>query len=112
MDLVSFTAAYCRIVESSQGSCLCLIEKEGYDCVFLASGTCGVYAYRPTQCRTYPFWEEIVETEEAWKRESEYCPGIGSGELRKPEEIAECLLEQRGFRPFEQPGVIAKADQR
>jgi Fe-S-cluster containining protein len=111
LDLDSFAAAYCRSVDVGNGPCLCLDEKPGYDCIFLEKGVCSVYEFRPTQCRTYPFWDEIVETPEAWDREAEACPGIGSGELRKPEEIVECLQEQRKIRPFRRdvktPGKVA-----
>ena len=111
MDTDSFAAAYCHSVDSGSGPCLCLLEKPGYDCIFLESGACVVYDFRPVQCRTYPFWDEIVETAEAWARESRYCPGIGAGELRKPEEIAKNILEQRGFRPFQvQPTDAPKDD--
>jgi hypothetical protein len=100
LDLDSFIKAYCRSVDAGNGPCLCLREKPGYDCIFLEKEACSVYEHRPTQCRTYPFWDEIVETPETWNREAEACPGIGSGELRKPEEIVERLQEQRKIRPF------------
>jgi len=104
MDMDSFTAAYCRVVDSSSGPCLCLVEKSDFGCIFLESDGCSVYAFRPLQCRTYPFWEEILETEETWAQEALYCPGIGSGEMRKPEEIADCIHAQRAALPL-RPGT-------
>lgn len=56
-----------------------LIEKPDYDCVFLEDKKCTVYNARPVQCRTYPFWPEIMESKQAWKRESAECPGINQG---------------------------------
>ena len=49
-------------------------------CVFLdAGGECGIYPVRPVQCRTYPFWPEIVNRKRAWRRESQRCEGIDRG---------------------------------
>ena len=33
-------------------------------CVFLEDNKCSVYEVRPTQCRTFPWWPELVEDEE------------------------------------------------
>jgi len=33
-------------------------------------GRCTVYEARPTQCRTYPFWDELIESRESWEKES------------------------------------------
>lgn len=49
-------------------------------CVFLgADGCCRVYSVRPVQCRTYPFWPELVRSRTAWKREAGRCEGINRG---------------------------------
>jgi Fe-S-cluster containining protein len=49
-------------------------------CVFLDSaGKCRVYPVRPRQCRTYPFWPEIVNRRRDWLREARRCEGIGRG---------------------------------
>ena len=65
-----------------------LREKANGDCVFYdrAAG-CTVYAVRPRQCRTWPFWDSNVETPEAWQETCEICPGSGRGELIPVEEI-------------------------
>jgi uncharacterized protein len=64
------------------------LEKRGYkfslkekivgvshDCVFYDRETngCGVYAVRPNQCRTFPFWDYYKTRVDELKRE---CPGI------------------------------------
>lgn len=57
-------------------------------CVFLqADGRCGVYAARPTQCRSYPFWPEILVDPLRWELEGLRCPGIGRGDLIPLDEI-------------------------
>lgn len=50
-------------------------------CHFLTANGCSVHVVKPVQCRTYPFWPELVEDRAAWKEESKRCPGIGKGEL-------------------------------
>lgn len=56
------------------------IEPQGH-CVFLdtVAGRCSVYSVRPLQCRTYPFWPELVAMRGAWKKEAQRCEGIGCG---------------------------------
>ncbi|MBA3723004.1 MAG: YkgJ family cysteine cluster protein [Parachlamydiaceae bacterium] len=55
-----------------------LIEKksQNHDCVFFKDNKCTVYEARPTQCRTYPFWQENLISENSWKSTAEYCEGI------------------------------------
>ncbi len=65
-----------------------LREKPNGDCIFYdrAQG-CTIYPVRPRQCRTWPFWDSNVRTEEAWQRTRKTCPGAGTGELIPEEEI-------------------------
>lgn len=75
---------------------------QGWDCVFLtrdADGRagCGLYRARPQQCRTWPFWPELLASPEAWaaaKRETP-CPGMDSGPVIPVEEIIQRLESQR-----------------
>jgi Fe-S-cluster containining protein len=54
--------------------------RDGGGCVFLdAAGKCAIYPVRPLQCRSYPFWPEIVNRQRDWQRESRRCEGIGRG---------------------------------
>lgn len=70
-------------------------EKENYDCVFLDdsgdSKKCLIYDHRPSQCRTFPFWHDVVETESAWRRYARDCPGMDSGELYDESAVLERL---------------------
>jgi Fe-S-cluster containining protein len=50
-------------------------------CHFLRSEGCAIHPAKPTQCRTFPFWPELVGSREAWAEAAGYCPGIGSGPL-------------------------------
>lgn len=59
-----------------------LIAASGPDgrCVFLAAdGSCRVYPVRPLQCRSYPFWPELLNSKTAWQREARRCEGINRG---------------------------------
>ena len=61
-----------------------LPKEQGYDCIFLKDKKiCTIYEDRPRQCRTYPFWNWITDSEENWLAEKEHCEGIDhpDGEL-------------------------------
>jgi len=50
-------------------------------CIFLRDGGCSIHAVKPVQCRTFPFWPELVGNKREWKKTAAWCPGIGKGEL-------------------------------
>jgi Fe-S-cluster containining protein len=68
-------------------------------CPFLLAGGCGIHPAKPTQCRTFPFWPELVESRAAWKRTARFCPGIGKGELVQIETARERAAEMREAYP-------------
>ena len=71
-----FSARFVRRV----GDRYSLIERPGGDCVFWdRQAGCTVYAARPVQCQTWPFWPENVETEEDWAGSQAGLPGIRPG---------------------------------
>ena len=59
------------------------------DCVFFDGQTrkCTVYAARPRQCRTWPFWDSNLKTPADWKHTCSVCPGSGQGQLHSLEQI-------------------------
>ena len=68
-----FIASFTRRTEGK----LALIDSpKNYDCVFLKDKKCQVYATRPKQCRTFPWWNETLESKEAWLEEKMRCEGI------------------------------------
>jgi Fe-S-cluster containining protein len=67
------------------------------DCVFWHGG-CTVYEARPLQCRTYPFWSEVLASEKAWRETARSCPGIGQGAWHSLEEIESLLAQEREQR--------------
>lgn len=62
---------------------LSLTEKPGGDCIFLerrnGKAFCTIYEVRPRQCRTWPFWDELLKSRVAWDRAAENCPGMNHG---------------------------------
>ncbi len=50
-------------------------------CFFLKDGGCTIHAVKPTQCRIFPYWPELLESKREWKKTAQYCPGIGKGPL-------------------------------
>jgi Fe-S-cluster containining protein len=75
-----------------------LIEKQieqGFDCVFLdrvsqpGKAVCSMYHARPSQCRTWPFWPENLNSRRQWEavKRRTPCPGMDSGKLVRPEDI-------------------------
>lgn len=71
----------------ADGELVAAAEADGR-CVFLqADGSCRVYPARPLQCRTYPFWPEVLASRRAWLREARRCEGINCGSEVPPGRI-------------------------
>ena len=84
-----------------------VVMQAGLDCVFLDRDTikgkaiCSMYDVRPLQCRTWPFWEELVDEEESWVDASkgpEGCPGLGKGKFYSADEIERSVQETEQYR--------------
>jgi len=69
----------------------------GGRCVMLDAKTslCTVYESRPTQCRTFPFWPEMIRRG-AWTSEARrICEGVGNGRVVPKDEVAARLAAQK-----------------
>ena len=71
----------------------------GPACTFLDAETkrCTVYAARPLQCRTFPYWPELIGPR-GWRREAKaMCEGMGRGPVVPKEDIAAAMraMEER-----------------
>jgi uncharacterized protein len=69
-----------------------LIELPNGNCVFYDKG-CKIYPVRPMQCRTFPFWKEILEKPGNWQRAAQDCPGMNQGRLFTVEDIESILAD-------------------
>ncbi len=69
-----------------------LVERANGDCVFYQEG-CSIYPVRPSQCRTFPFWRNILQRSSDWDAEAEDCPGMNHGKFYSLDEIRQI---QRG----------------
>ena len=86
-DVEAFEQEYVRKIGIRKS----LREFPNGDCVFFDNEQrkCTVYGARPRQCRTWPFWDSNLRTEEAWAETCEACPGSGRGKLYTWEQIEE-----------------------
>ena len=85
-----FTQKYCDKEEGIYH----LKDGEGGRCQFLEGKRCGVYEGRPTQCRTWPFWPEVMDAK-TWQTDvASFCPGVGQGKIWSKKEISDQLKLQ------------------
>lgn len=68
-------------------------------CPFLEADGCSIHPAKPTQCRTFPFWPEILERKTTWLRAGRGCPGIGKGDLIQIKDAQAVAEEQRAAYP-------------
>jgi len=86
----AFTRRYC---EKAHG--FFHLRNPTSDCVFLDGSRCTVYAARPGQCRTYPFWRENMHRK-VWNLEVKRdCEGVGRGRVWTKAEIELWLEDER-----------------
>lgn len=86
IGLDAFRARYLRRLPDGE---LSLVEKPDTDCVFWErEAGCAVYAVRPRQCRTWPFWRGNVATRAHWDSAAEGCPGMNEGPLHDAGHVA------------------------
>jgi len=72
-----FRARYTRLLDDGA---LSLIERANHDCVFWdRERGCTVYALRPRQCRSWPFWRKNLASPAHWAAAARTCPGMDRG---------------------------------
>lgn len=90
LSTASFTRQYCQKTDGVYH----LKDGQGPDCIFLKDKRCSVYEGRPVQCRTWPFWPEVMNAK-TWKKEvAKFCPGVGKGRVHSASEIRSTLSLQ------------------
>lgn len=77
-----------------------LRRPRGNSCPFLVKDVgCSIHPVKPTQCRLYPFWPELLERTSAWHREAGICPGINVGPLIQIGTALETAAQMRRAYP-------------
>jgi len=69
-------------------------------CPFLTAHGCSVHSAKPTQCRTFPFWPELLDDAKEWRATAQWCPGMKSGELVQIEHARAQAEEMRQAFPY------------
>jgi uncharacterized protein len=93
MDVARFEKKYVRLVGIRKS----FLERKNGDCVFFDSQLrqCKVYAARPQQCRTWPFWDSNLNSPAAWDEAASHCPGCNRGPVVA---FAEIELQRKARR--------------
>lgn len=45
-------------------------------------GGCSVHPVKPHQCRSWPFWDEMLDDAARWQQARSFCPGLDADEGR------------------------------
>ena len=86
MKTAAFTRKHCA---RFNGAYHLKEDLQNPDCEFLDGKRCGIYEARPAQCRTWPFWPEVMNAK-AWKKDVVvFCPGVGKGPVVSAAKIKE-----------------------
>ena len=91
ISLNEFLLKYCHKTDGF----IHLSEKSELDgnCIFLKDKKCSVYNSRPSQCRTWPFWNDNMKAK-IWNNDIALnCPGVGKGKIINKKEIDRLLRE-------------------
>jgi len=97
------TAVFTRTYTTRDENGYPVLKFQGEACIFLEGSLCRVHAARPTQCRTWPFWSELLDSPEVYEAEvRSFCPGSRAGprvpqaEIERQAAAAEAALEEDG----------------
>jgi uncharacterized protein len=94
-DPAEFEAKYVHRTTRS----LRLRKPSDRQCLFHQNGRCSIHPIKPVQCRVFPFWPEIVETEASWNETALRCPGMNRGPLVQIEAARRLSDEMLGAYP-------------
>jgi Fe-S-cluster containining protein len=75
LTVENFAKMYLRKVKHRYSLTEKMIGEDNFACIFfdMEKKQCGIYDVRPSQCRTFPFWEQFKSNEQEVRDE---CPGI------------------------------------
>jgi Fe-S-cluster containining protein len=84
-----------------------LRKPRGKQCHFLVGAGCAIHPDKPTQCRLFPFWPELLESSGNWLATARSCPGIGMGPLIQIGTAHETASEMRRAYPDMYPSAAS-----
>lgn len=92
-----FLKRYTRVISNGRRS---LNEYGNGDCVFLipredGKRICAIHSVRPTQCRTWPFWDSKLASLRHWESAARNCPGMNHGQHHPLPVIQAALAQNR-----------------
>jgi Fe-S-cluster containining protein len=91
LSLSEFMKTFCKL---SDGFYHLKSDHKSEECVFLKKKKCTVYEARPTQCKTWPFWPEVLNPK-SWNQDvRSFCPGVGKGKIFTAKEVQNIAAEQ------------------
>ena len=76
-------------------------------CPFLESTGCAIHPVKPTQCRIFPFWPELVDRRREWKKAARFCPGIDHGPLIQIGSAQAQAAEMRTAYPYDYDSAVS-----
>ena len=76
------------------------------DCIFLQNEAgkrkCMIYPVRPSQCRSWPFWPNNLNSSNAWNKTAQKCPGVNRGNHYTYEEIEKIKKSKKWWQDVKQ----------
>ncbi len=91
------TARQLRLRKPRHSQCHFLHKNAG------GGGRCTIHPVKPVQCRTYPYWPELIEYRDVWNHEAKKCPGINKGPLIQIGQALEIAEEMKTAYPWSYP---------
>ncbi len=85
LDVRTFARRYLQRL--GDGRWVIEVPEGSAGCPLLAGDLCSVDEVKPGQCRAYPFWPELIDDAEAWRREKRNCEGLGRGPVWPAAEV-------------------------
>ncbi len=78
MDMSDAVESFRRRFIRQVGTRESLVEYSDGDCIFLdpQKRNCMVYEARPIQCRTWPFWDSNLESQDTWRKQLKTVPAV------------------------------------
>ncbi|KAK9820431.1 hypothetical protein WJX72_010299 [[Myrmecia] bisecta] len=98
LDDVQFRKEYIQDSLQQSGQLLLRKNATGTACIFLGTDgrTCKIYENRPIQCRTYPWWPELLTSSHDWAAEALrlICKNLVLEEIRRSGEMGVFSYEE------------------